>query len=88
MSLPLSELRSRFEHPDGAGMALHYMPKDRHVALGAHDGRLVASGDLIAAEAEIPANRLPIAGLGAWPWAGHSDIRTSLNRYGHVIPGL
>ena len=20
-------------------------------------------------------------------WAGHSDIRTTLNRYGHVIPG-
>ena len=21
-------------------------------------------------------------------WAGHSDMRTTLNRYGHVIPGF
>jgi predicted N-acetyltransferase YhbS len=46
------------------GITLSYRPKDRHVALRAESGRLVASAGLLITEVEIAGERFPAVGLG------------------------
>jgi predicted N-acetyltransferase YhbS len=49
---------------DGAGIALRFRPKDRHVAIRGSDGRLVASAGLTEVEIEVAGKRFPVVGLG------------------------
>ena len=61
-----AELEGDEEDPfDSAGNTLRWRPKDRHVALRADDGRLVASAGLVLAEVEVGGTGpIPIVGIG------------------------
>ena len=54
------------EHdPWGAGdSTLLFRPKERHVAVREHWGRLVASAGMVLVDVEVAAERFPVVGLG------------------------
>jgi GNAT superfamily N-acetyltransferase len=63
------ELRAELEGDehdpfDAEGVDLHFRPKDRHVALRDHDGRLVASTGMLVVDVDIAAERIPVVGFG------------------------
>jgi predicted GNAT family N-acyltransferase len=60
-----AELEGDEDDPfDGAGMTLRFRSKDRHVAMRASDGLLVASAGLTKAVVEVADRRIPVVGLG------------------------
>jgi GNAT superfamily N-acetyltransferase len=60
-----AEVEGDEEDPfDAAGEVLQFRSKDRHVALRADDGRLVASAGFVVVEAEVDGRRFEVVGLG------------------------
>jgi predicted N-acetyltransferase YhbS len=63
------ELRAELEGDepdpfDAAGEVLQFRPKDRHLALRADDGRLIASTGSVIVEVEVAGSRFEVVGLG------------------------
>jgi GNAT superfamily N-acetyltransferase len=60
-----SELEGDEHDPfEVGGLPLVFRPKDRHVVLRDHDGRLVASAGLLVVEADVAGERIPVVGFG------------------------
>ncbi len=60
-----AELEGDEDDPfDEAGSTLTYQPKERHVGIRDHRGRLVASAGLLAVEVEVRSQRFSVIGFG------------------------
>lgn len=90
-----AELEGDEDDPfDDAGMELSWRPKERHVALRAPDGSLVAAAGLTIAQLDVDGRRIAVVGLGsvivnaAHRGQGHGRriVEAALDRAGAMGP--